>query len=57
MSLSELFLTSKPKYNWSTGSTNDQLNAARLALERVVMSHIYIHALYPNGDGDVSRDQ
>ncbi|XP_047500303.1 GTPase-activating protein and VPS9 domain-containing protein 1-like isoform X1 [Penaeus chinensis] len=38
-------------------STNDQLNAARLALERVVMSHIYIHALYPNGDGDVSRDQ
>ncbi|KAK4303813.1 hypothetical protein Pmani_024199 [Petrolisthes manimaculis] len=38
-------------------STNEQLVAAQLALERGVMSHIYIHALYPNGDGDVSRDQ
>ncbi|XP_066958236.1 GTPase-activating protein and VPS9 domain-containing protein 1 [Macrobrachium rosenbergii] len=38
-------------------STNEQLEAAQLALERVIMSHIYIHALYPNGDGDVSRDQ
>ncbi|KAG0720177.1 GTPase-activating protein and VPS9 domain-containing protein 1 [Chionoecetes opilio] len=38
-------------------STRDQLDAAELVLERVVMSHIYIHALYPNGDGDVSRDQ
>ncbi|XP_063878825.1 GTPase-activating protein and VPS9 domain-containing protein 1-like isoform X2 [Scylla paramamosain] len=38
-------------------STREQLDAAQLVLERVVMSHIYIHALYPNGDGDVSRDQ
>ena len=40
-----------------SGSTREQLDAAQLVLERVVMSHIYIHALYPNGDGDVSRDQ
>ncbi|XP_076061882.1 GTPase activating protein and VPS9 domains 1 isoform X2 [Oratosquilla oratoria] len=38
-------------------STQEQLQGAQLALERAVMSHIYIHALYPNGDGDVSRDQ
>ncbi|KAK7074988.1 GTPase-activating protein and VPS9 domain-containing protein 1 [Halocaridina rubra] len=38
-------------------STTEQLDNAQLALERVIMSHIYIHALYPNGDGDVSRDQ
>lgn len=38
-------------------STEEQLLITQLALERIVMSHIYIHALYPNGDGDVSRDQ
>ncbi|CAL4099243.1 unnamed protein product, partial [Meganyctiphanes norvegica] len=38
-------------------SKEEQLGTAQLALERIVMSHIYIHALYPNGDGDVSRDQ
>ncbi|KAB7498638.1 GTPase-activating protein and VPS9 domain-containing protein 1 [Armadillidium nasatum] len=38
-------------------SSSEQLSLAQSSLERSIMSHIYIHALYPNGDGDVSRDQ
>lgn len=34
-----------------------QLEQARAAIERAVMGRVYIQALYPNGDGDVSRDQ
>ncbi|XP_045595997.1 GTPase-activating protein and VPS9 domain-containing protein 1 isoform X2 [Procambarus clarkii] len=54
--LTQLFSELERDPMWIS-STNEQLHAAQLALERVVMSHIYIHALYPNGDGDVSRDQ
>ncbi|KAG7172154.1 GTPase-activating protein and VPS9 domain-containing protein 1-like [Homarus americanus] len=54
--LSQLYSELERDPMWIS-STNEQLHAAQLALERVVMSHIYIHALYPNGDGDVSRDQ
>ncbi|XP_054161994.1 GTPase-activating protein and VPS9 domain-containing protein 1-like isoform X2 [Oppia nitens] len=38
-------------------ATEDQLEMAKQLIERQVMSQIYIHALYPNGDGDVLRDQ
>ena len=34
-----------------------QVEEARLYIERNVMSHIYTHAMYPNGDGDIMRDQ
>ncbi|KAK8769433.1 hypothetical protein V5799_014103 [Amblyomma americanum] len=34
-----------------------QINLAQRTIERAIMSQIYVHALYPNGDGDVLRDQ
>ncbi|CAH1271670.1 GAPVD1 [Branchiostoma lanceolatum] len=34
-----------------------QLEDGNLAVERSIMSRIYTHALYPNGDGDIMRDQ
>ena len=33
-----------------------QLEMFKLAVERAVVSNIYYHAMYPNGDGDISRD-
>ncbi|XP_021936373.1 receptor-mediated endocytosis protein 6 homolog isoform X2 [Zootermopsis nevadensis] len=41
---------------WQAASST-QLEQARTAVERAVISRVYTHALYPNGDGDVSRDQ
>ncbi|XP_029846298.2 receptor-mediated endocytosis protein 6 homolog [Ixodes scapularis] len=34
-----------------------QMSLAQHTIERAIMSQIYVHALYPNGDGDVLRDQ
>lgn len=34
-----------------------QLEQGRIAIEHTVMSRVYHHALYPNGDVDTSRDQ
>ena len=53
----ETLLTTSLWLLFHLGSTTEQLNLAQQSLERSVMSHVYIHALYPNGDGDVSRDQ
>ena len=36
---------------------DEQVEEAKVYIERYVMSHIYTHALYPNGDGDMARDQ
>ncbi|KAM7304706.1 receptor-mediated endocytosis protein 6 homolog [Ixodes scapularis] len=33
-----------------------QMSLAQHTIERAIMSQIYVHALYPNGDGDVLRD-
>ncbi|KOC65886.1 GTPase-activating protein and VPS9 domain-containing protein 1 [Habropoda laboriosa] len=41
---------------WQCASEN-QLNLARIVVERIVMARVYHNALYPNGDGDVYRDQ
>ncbi|XP_054272396.1 receptor-mediated endocytosis protein 6 homolog [Macrosteles quadrilineatus] len=41
---------------WQAASES-QLNQGRLAVERAVISRVYVYAMYPNGDGDVSRDQ
>ena len=38
-------------------ASENQLAEARLFIERNIMSHVYTHALYPNGDGDILRDQ
>ncbi|OAD57061.1 GTPase-activating protein and VPS9 domain-containing protein 1, partial [Eufriesea mexicana] len=35
----------------------NQLNLARVVVERTVMARVYHNALYPNGDGDINRDQ
>ncbi len=37
-------------------ATEQQLEEAKQYIERNVMSHIYVHAMYPNGDADVHRD-
>lgn len=39
------------------GASESQLTQARLAVERAVISRVYMYAMYPNGDGDISRDQ
>ncbi|CAG2162896.1 unnamed protein product [Oppiella nova] len=41
---------------WQSAN-EEQIEMAKQLIERHVMSQIYIHALYPNGDGDVLRDQ
>ncbi|XP_076233243.1 GTPase activating protein and VPS9 domains 1 isoform X2 [Calliopsis andreniformis] len=41
---------------WQCASEN-QLTLARVVVERTVMARVYHNALYPNGDGDVYRDQ
>ena len=40
-----------------SAATESQLEDARLAIERFIMSRIYTHAVYPNSDGDIMRDQ
>ncbi|XP_026481715.1 GTPase-activating protein and VPS9 domain-containing protein 1-like [Ctenocephalides felis] len=41
--------------NWQAAS-EEQLAAATLCIERIVMSRVYLNALYPNGEGDIARD-
>lgn len=41
---------------WKAAS-EEQLKHARAIIERSVMSQVYMYALYPNGDGDIHRDQ
>lgn len=38
-------------------ASETQLKLARVVVERIVMARVYHNALYPNGDGDVYRDQ
>lgn len=38
-------------------ATAAQIEEASLFIERNVMSHIYTHAIFPNGDGDIHRDR
>lgn len=40
-----------------TVASDAQLEVARQAVEQAVIGRVYLHALYPNGEGDVSRDQ
>ena len=37
--------------------TEWQLSKAESSLEQIIVSRIYIHALYPNGEADLHRDQ
>ncbi|XP_059157513.1 GTPase-activating protein and VPS9 domain-containing protein 1-like isoform X2 [Physella acuta] len=38
-------------------ATDNQLEDGKQAIERFLMSRIYTHAMFPNGDGDILRDQ
>lgn len=54
--LEYLFSTLETDSSWQ-GATEEQTELARRIVERHVMGQIYMLALYPNGDGDVLRDQ
>jgi len=44
-------------FEFSSAASANQLDLARVVVERTVMARVYHNALYPNGDGDVYRDQ
>uniref|UniRef100_A0A2R5LJJ4 Receptor-mediated endocytosis protein 6 homolog n=1 Tax=Ornithodoros turicata TaxID=34597 RepID=A0A2R5LJJ4_9ACAR len=54
--LQSLFQEMEFDQAWQAAS-DLQMNLAQKMIERSIMSQIYVHALYPNGDGDVLRDQ
>lgn len=54
--LQHLFQQMEVDPTWQMAS-DVQINLAQRTVERAIMSQIYVHALYPNGDGDVLRDQ
>lgn len=38
-------------------SSESKLEIAKQIMEQTVISRVYLNALYPNGEGDLSRDQ
>lgn len=45
-------------YNWSyAGATPTLLEMAEITVERAAYARLYLHVLFPNGDGDIARDQ
>lgn len=54
--LAHLFKLMEVEPVWQMAN-EDQLEYARGVIERSLMAQVYIYALYPNGDGDVLRDQ
>ena len=50
-------LSDQSYHFFSTAASETQIDDAKLAIERYLMSRIYTHAMFPNGDGDVLRDQ
>ena len=40
-----------------TANSENGMDMCRIAVERAVVAHIYYHAMYPNGEADVSRDK
>ncbi|XP_034936042.1 receptor-mediated endocytosis protein 6 homolog [Chelonus insularis] len=41
---------------WQVASES-QIELAKMVVERTIMARVYHNALYPNGDGDIYRDQ
>lgn len=39
------------------GASYDQIDDAKLTIERAIISRVYTLAMYPNGDADFYRDQ
>lgn len=44
-------------FKYFIGAVAWELEQAALTIERVVMARVYIQAMFPNGDGDIMRDQ
>lgn len=51
------FVISSFVFVFDSAASQLQLEQARNAIEHTVMSRVYLHALYPNGDADIYRDQ
>eukprot|EP00095_Tigriopus_kingsejongensis_P004295 maker-scaffold722_size106786-snap-gene-0.30 protein:Tk04295 transcript:maker-scaffold722_size106786-snap-gene-0.30-mRNA-1 annotation:"receptor-mediated endocytosis protein 6 homolog" len=43
--------------SWALVANEEQNILARITIERAVVSQIFIHAMYPNGEADISRDE
>ena len=41
---------------WALSTSEEQLNLCRLTVERADVGQIFVHAMYPNGEADISRD-
>uniref|UniRef100_T1IJR9 Receptor-mediated endocytosis protein 6 homolog n=1 Tax=Strigamia maritima TaxID=126957 RepID=T1IJR9_STRMM len=54
--LNELYKEMEADPLWQAAS-EDQVKQAQIVIERTIMSQMYIHALYPNGDCDVMNDK
>ncbi|XP_026728806.1 GTPase-activating protein and VPS9 domain-containing protein 1 [Trichoplusia ni] len=39
------------------GATSTLLESAEMTVERAAFARLYLHVLFPNGDGDIARDQ
>ena len=42
---------------WALSTSEAQLGLCRLTVERAVVGQIFAHAMYPNGEADISRDE
>ena len=42
---------------WALSTSEAQLSLCRLTVERAVVGQIFVHAMYPNGEADISRDE
>ena len=42
---------------WALSTSEAQLGLCRLTVERAVVGQIFVHAMYPNGEADMSRDE
>ncbi len=54
--LAQLWKQLEEDPSWALAASEDQMSLARLTVERAVTSQIYMHAMYPNGEADLSRD-
>lgn len=39
------------------GASTTVLEMAEITVERAAFARLYLHVLFPNGDGDIARDQ
>lgn len=40
-----------------TGATPTILESLEMTVERAAFARLYLHVLFPNGEGDIARDQ